>query len=73
VQVRILDFVWINDGKVHVVGSNLSPLGVNGGVVHVVGSNLSPLGVNGGVVHVVGSNSCHVTNFTIFGTQCLFT
>jgi hypothetical protein len=43
-----------NTGEVHVVGSNLSPLGVNGGVVHghvfanlltfgsmVVGSNLT--------------------------------
>jgi hypothetical protein len=49
------DFVGVNVGEVHVVGSNLCLSGViNGGAVHVhvVGSNLCLSGViNGGAVH----------------------
>jgi hypothetical protein len=41
--VRIFDFVGVNGGVAHVVGSILSPLGVNGGVVHAHGRGLESL------------------------------
>jgi hypothetical protein len=53
--VQIFDFVGVNGGAVHVVGSNLSPLGVNGGGGVVHGRGFESLTFGHGSM-VMGSN-----------------